>query len=67
MELLLLILIVVVAVAFMRRGGPLRYRRSGRSVVSPGLRRRVEDEAVVRDDVLADEPPRHRRTVIDEY
>jgi hypothetical protein len=61
MELLLLILIVVAVVAFMGRG-----RAFGRrSVVSPGLRRRVEDEAVVRDDVLADEPV--RRTVIDEY
>lgn len=67
MELLLVILIVVVAVAFMRRGGPLWYRRSSRSVVSPGLRRRVETEAVVGDEVLADEPVRRRRTVIDEY
>ena len=63
-----MILILVAAVAFMRRGGPAWYRRSPRSVVRPGLRHRVADEATVRDQVLADEPVRHRRrTVIDEY
>jgi len=61
MELLLVILIVVAVVAFMGRG-----RAFGRrSVVSPGLRRRVEHDAVVRDEIVSDEPV--RRTVIDEY
>ena len=67
MELLLVILIVVAAVVFLRRGGPTWYRRTPRSVVRPELRRRVEDEAVMRDEILVDEPVRHRRTIIDEY
>ncbi len=67
MELLLVILIVIAAVAFMRRGGPTWYRRGPRSVVRPDLRRRVADDAAVRDSLVDDEPIRRRRTVIDEY
>jgi len=67
MELLLVILIVVAAIAFMRRGGPVWYRRGPRSVVSPELRRRVQDEAALRDSIVEDEPVRRRRTVIEEY
>jgi hypothetical protein len=66
MELLIVILIVVAAVALMGRRGPTWYRRGPRSVVSPDLRRRVEDDIVARDRIVEDEPVR-RRTVIDEY
>ncbi|HVF13318.1 MAG TPA: hypothetical protein VM942_01895 [Acidimicrobiales bacterium] len=67
MELLLVVLIVIAAVAFLGRGRPTWYRRGPRTVVRPDLRRRVADDAVVGDEVLADEPVRHRRTTIDEY
>ncbi len=66
MELLVVILIVIVAAAFMRRGGPSWYRRGPRTVVRPDLRRRVEEEATYRDE-LVDDVPTRRRTVIDEY